>query len=412
MDTHTLHELNEYIRRILALNLAEPIWVKCEIAQVDIAKGHCFMDLVEKDQEGADIIARADAVIWERTLRRLRRKLQSQLTALLQDGMEVLLYARVDFNERYGLKLIVEDIDPGFTLGQLELQKRQTLERLRNEKLLQKNKQCPAPIVWQNIAVLSSQNAAGLQDFLHQLSHNPYQYKINISLFDATLQGAAASASMAHELKKIALKKNRWDVAVIIRGGGARLDLSPFNEYRLCKQLAEMPVPMLTGIGHETDETIADLVAHTTLKTPTAVADHIINHNLAFESQVIQLEQQLRWIVQAQLSQHQLKLQEAEEQLFLLVQQQLVRQQERLLSIEQQLPTLINSNIKTHRLILEQFEKIANLLNVENSLERGYSLATQNGRLIRSADQLKPGEEVNVRLSKGSFTSIIKSKKS
>lgn len=412
METHTLFELNEYIRRILALNLAEAVWIKCEIAQVDMARGHCFLDLVEKNEQGSDIIARANAVIWERTYRSLKRKMPQQLPSLLQEGMEVRLFARIDFNERYGLKLILEDIDPVFTLGQLELQKRQTLERLQKEGLLQKNRQHPLPQVWQNIAVLSSQNAAGLQDFLHQLEHNPYQYRINVHLYDATLQGTAAGASMAHELQKIALKKDKWDVVVIIRGGGAKLDLAPFNEYRLCKQIAELPVPLITGIGHETDETIADMVAHTALKTPTAVADFILNHNLTFESRIVELEQQLRWIVQAQLGQHHLRLQEAEEQLFLLIQQQLVRQQERLLALEQQLPSLLMYTIKNHRLVLEQIEKIAELLNVEKSLQRGYALTTRKGKLIRSVDQLEEGAEVNIRLSDGSFTSIVKKKES
>lgn len=412
MEAHTLFELNEYIRRILALNLAEAVWIKCEIAQADMAKGHCFLDLVEKDEEGTDIIARANAVIWQRTYRSLQRKLGKQLSSLLQEGMEVMLYARVDFNERYGLKLIIQDIDPAFTLGQFELQKRQTLERLQKENLLNKNKQHPLPLVWQNIAVLSSQNAAGLQDFIHQIDNNPHQYQIKLQVFDATLQGNAAAASMAHALQKIALKKNTFDLVVIIRGGGAKLDLAPFNEYRLCKQIAELPLPLLTGIGHETDETIADLTAHTALKTPTAVADFILHHNLAFESKIVELEQQLRWIVQAQLSQHQLRLQEAEEQLFLLVQQQLVRRQERLRAIENQLPALIKNNIKTHHLVLEQLEKIAELLNIENTLKRGYSLTTQEGKLIRSVDQLKEASEVNVQLSDGSFSSIVKKKES
>jgi exodeoxyribonuclease VII large subunit len=412
LEAHTLFELNEYIRRILALNLAEAVWIKCEIAQLDMAKGHCFLDLVEKDEQGTDIIARANAVIWQRSYRSLQRKLGRQLDSLLQEGMEVMLFARVDFNERYGLKLIIQDIDPAFTLGQFELQKRQTLERLQKENLLNRNRQHILPLVWQNIAVLSSQNAAGLQDFIHQIENNPYQYKINLQLFDATLQGNAAAASMAHALQKIALKKNKFDLVIIIRGGGAKLDLAPFNEYRLCRQIAELPLPLLTGIGHETDETIADLTAHTALKTPTAVADFILHHNLAFEGRIVELEQQLRWIVQAQLSRHQLRLQEAEEQLFLLVQQQFVRQQERLRAMENQLPALIKSNVKTHRLVLEQLEKIAELLNVENTLKRGYSLTTQEGKLIRSVDQLKEASEVNVRLSDGSFSSTVKKKKS
>lgn len=412
MENHTLFELNEYIRRVLALNFAEPLWVKCEIAQVDFVNGHCFMDLVEKDDEGEQIVARAGGAIWQRTHRSLSRKLGKQIETLLQEGMEVMFCVKVDFNERYGLKLIVRDIDPAYTLGQFERQKRKTLERLQNEGLMQLNKQHTLPLAWQNIAVLSSQNAAGLQDFLHQLHNNPYEYRLNIKVFDATLQGVTAASSMIHALKKIDRQRGHWDGLVIIRGGGARLDLAPFNEYELCREIANLSLPVITGIGHETDETIADQVAHTALKTPTAAADFILNKNLAFESRIVELEQQLRWIIQAQLGHHQLKLQEAEERLSLLVQQQFIRQEERIQALAEQLPVLIRHHLKNKQQELEQLEWLVDLLDVDNSLKRGYSLTTQNGKLIRSSEQLEEGAEIETRLSRGAFTSVVKTKKS
>ncbi len=412
METHTLFELNEYIRRVLALNFSEPVWIKCEIAQVDLARGHYFMDLIEKGADGDRIIARANAVLWQRTHRSLHRKLGAQLQSLLQEGMEVMLCARVDFNERYGLKLIVEDIDPVYTLGQFELQKRQTLERLQKEELLRSNKQHALPLVWQNLAILSSTNAAGLQDFLHQLSDNPYGYQINVKLYDASLQGNTAASSMIQELKKMERMAHHWDCVIIIRGGGAKLDLAPFNEFELCKQIAQLSVPVITGIGHETDETIADLVAHTALKTPTAVADFILNTNIDFESTIVELEQQLRWITQAQLSQEQLRLQELEEKLALIVQQQFIRQEERIKVLEEQLPILIRNHLKIKSQEVEQLAWLLELLDLDQTLKRGYSLTSRDGQLIRSSAEVKEGESVVTRLHRGKIFSTIHKKES
>ncbi len=410
METHTLFELNEYIRRVLALNFYEPIWIKCEIAQVDLARGHYFLDLIEKGEDGNSIIARANAALWQGTFRGLSRKLGAQLQPLLQEGMEVMLCARVDFNERYGLKLIIEDIDPVYTIGQFELQKRRTLESLQKDGLLQRNKQHALPLVWQNLAVLSSTNAAGLQDFLHQLSDNPYGYRIHLKVFDATLQGPTAAASMIQELRKIDQMARHWDGVIIIRGGGAKLDLAPFNELDLCRQIAQMSIPVITGIGHETDETIADLVAHSALKTPTAVADFILNTNIQFENAILELEQQLRWTVQAQITQELLHLQELEEKLALLMQQQLIRQEEKINAMEEQLPVLIQNHLKIHNREIQQLAFLIELLDLENTLKRGYSLTSLEGQLVRSVNELKEGDEIATRLSQGSFSATINKK--
>ncbi len=411
-DAHTLFELNEYIRRILALNLSEPIWVKCEIAQFDIAKVHCFLDLVEKDEEGTQIIARAGAVIWDRTYRSLKRKLGKELQSLLQEGMEVMFYCQVDYHERFGLKLIIQDVDLSYTLGKYEQQKRWTLDQLQKEKLLSLNKEKKLPLVLQNIAVLSSQNAAGLQDFLHQISNNPFQFHINTQIFDATLQGESAVPSMMKALKKINLQSKKWDCLVIIRGGGAKLDLAPFNDYDLCKSIAEMSLPVLTGIGHETDETIADFVAHTVLKTPTAAADFILSKNMAYENSLLEIEQQIKWIVRAKISQGMLELKEQEERLLLLVQQLFIRQEERLKAIEEQFPLLVFQNLKSFHQELKQLEELSILLNVENSLKRGYSITEYNGQILTSVDQIEDGSEITTHLKQGILKSTIHKKES
>ena len=193
MKTYSLFELNEFIRRIIALNLAEALWVQGEFAQVSESRGHYYINLIQKEDDNNEIIAQASAILWAKDFRRLKREKGKTLNQLLQSGLQVLIKVRADFHERYGLKLIIEDIDPSYTLGQLELQRRAIIEKLHKEKLLHKNNQHPLPYVLQRIAVVSSSTAAGYQDFLKQLNNNPYGYTFNNKLFPAAVQGKMLS---------------------------------------------------------------------------------------------------------------------------------------------------------------------------------------------------------------------------
>lgn len=406
MEVHRLYELNEFIKRIVALNFPQAIWVKGEIAQADQSRGHYFIDVIEKS--GEDIIARADAVIWQKTYHKLYRQLGKQLESLIQEGVEIMVKARVDFHERYGYKLIIEDIDPAFTLGQLEAQKRETLEKLYEEKLLGKNKSQLLPAVIQKVAVLSSEKAAGLQDFIYQMKDNLYGYHFDIQVFECQLQGTEAPGKMVRQLHSIQQNHERFDCAVIIRGGGAKIDLAPFNDYELCKKIAKMPLPVLVGIGHETDESLADQVAHSSLKTPTAVAEFLINHNLTFESQVVQLEQQLRWIAQQQLNTQQLALQRLEEMLYLPIQRQIAQHYQQISYLEGQLQPLVSSLLQKAIYELRELEGINKLLTIENTLARGYSLTYRENEIIRHTKELNDGDQIHTRLQHGQLISIVK----
>lgn len=408
LDVHTLHELNEHLRRIVALNFPESIWIKGEIAQIDIAKGHCFIDLIEKNDE--QLIARADAVIWERTLRKLYRQLGSQFQDIMQEGMEVMIKAQVDFNERYGYKLIIEDIDPSYTIGQLEIQKRATLQKLQAQNLIGRNRKLRLPLVIQNIAVLSSATAAGLKDFLHQLSENLYQYSFKTTVFESTLQGSNAPKEIIRSLKKINLSAQAYDCVAIIRGGGAKIDLNSFNDYDLCFQIANMSLPVIVGIGHETDETLTDLMAHTALKTPTAVAEYFIQHNEQFEGAILQMEQQLQWFMQQQLSQQQLKLQQLEEQLILPIQRKILKASQDLSYLEGNLFPLVKSQLKQANLELQQLERLNTLLDVQQTLARGYSITTLGKSIIQDSSQVKEGDHIVTQLATGQIESTIKNK--
>jgi len=233
--SHTLFEFNEFIRRVIALNLPQALWIRSELADVKSSRGHFYLDLVQKKEDSEEIIAQAQAVIWSKNYRSLQKKIGSDFETLLQPGMEILFLAKAEFHERYGLKLMVEDIDPAHTLGKLEMLRRETIRKLQSLNLLQKNGQVPLRPVLQRIAVLSSERAAGFQDFLKHLMGNAFGYQFNIQFFQVAVQGASVEKEVMAELESLALRAQEFDAVVIIRGGGARLDLAAFDRFFIGK---------------------------------------------------------------------------------------------------------------------------------------------------------------------------------
>ncbi len=408
MEQHTLFELNEHIRRVLALNLPEALWVSCEIFQISRSKGHCFLSLVEKgDGEGEELRARAEGIIWRKQYSRLQRKLGKDLPRLLQVGTQVLLQVRVDFHERYGYKLLVEDIDLSFTLGQMELKRRATLDQLEKAGHMGRNRSLPLPLVPQRLAVISSARAAGLQDFLRQLEQNEYGYRFALKLFPAAMQGVKTVEEVAWQLETINGKQQPFDAVVIIRGGGARLDLAAFDEYELCAAVARQQLPVLVGIGHEVDDVLLDRVAHTSLKTPTAVAEFLLNRLMQFEAQLLQSGQGIARLAQQRLQRENLSLERFQQQLQLLPRQQTRREQQRLQNLEGQMPAALRQRLRQADSELDRCEELLRLLHPEATLSRGYSLTLKDGRIISSAEALKTGDRITVRLKDGSINSQV-----
>jgi exodeoxyribonuclease VII large subunit len=407
METHRLFELHQFIRRAIALNLPDPIWVSCEIHQLNFSREHYFLTLVEKGDNGEELVAQADGVIWKGQIRQLRRSLGTTFTQLLKEGMEVKLLVKVDFHERYGYKLVIEDIDPTYTLGKLAIQREAVLQQLKQEGLLKLNKQFSLPTVIQKIAVISSQNAAGLQDFIQQLEQNHYAYQFQWQLFEAAVQGTQVEKEVVHQLKKISRSAHKYDCIAILRGGGARLDLAGFDKYKVCEAAAKMPVPVLSGIGHETDEALLDLVVHTALKTPTAVADFIIQRNLHFEAHLEQLLLQTSNLVNQMIKEEQLELQKQEQR----IQEQalrLIRSKERILDrISENLPLLVKIHTSKAQQQLEQYMAIIELLNPAATFKRGYSLVTKDGENIHSAKHLNTGDMITTHFEDGTIKSEV-----
>ena len=405
---YSLLELNNYIRQVLVLNFSESLWVSCEIAQIGHSRGHYYLDLVEKDTLTDAVAAKSQAILWRRDYLRLQIELGTALDSLLQDGVQVLLKVKVNYHEAYGLKFIIEEIDPAYTLGQLEIKRQQTILQLRKEGLFEQNKTRYLPPVLQRIAVLSSETAAGLQDYLVQTKQNPYGYRIDNQLFAATVQGTGVEKEMRSRLASIARRKEDFDAVVIIRGGGARLDLSAFDGYKLCKAIAEFPLPVLTGIGHDSDETVADLTAHTALKTPTAVADFILTRNAAFEGEMQHLGQYVFRYAAQQIKTAELEIKQAEQALHFSVKNYLRERESELRQAAKDIPAAVKFRLFAAEQQLNTLEKSIELLSPAAVLKRGFTLTEKDGKIMRSAADLQKGDVAVTHFWDGERTSVVR----
>ncbi|MCA1760550.1 MAG: exodeoxyribonuclease VII large subunit, partial [Bacteroidales bacterium] len=288
----TLFELNQWIKDALSSSIPGTVWVVAEISELkENRTGHCYLELVEK--EGNEITARARATIWSYTYRILKPYFETTTGQFFTHGIKVLVQVSVEYHPAYGLSLNIKDIDPAYTVGDMALQRKEIIERLQNEGVFEMNKELELPLVPQKIAVISSKTAAGYQDFMNQLESNPPGIKFYTHLFEAYMQGGEAVPSIMAALDRIFEYDDFFDAVAIIRGGGATADLSSFDNYDLAFHITQFPLLVVTGIGHEKDDTIIDLVAHTRMKTPTAVAEFFISGAERFYERLTGLEEEV-----------------------------------------------------------------------------------------------------------------------
>ena len=286
-----LSELNGRVKKAIAETFTAPTWVIAEISELKVNRnGHCYLVLIEKEENGDAIVAQAKATIWSYTFRMLKPYFESTTGQPLTEGIKVLISVSVEFHELYGYSLNIRDIDPTYTLGDMARRRKEIISRLQNEGVADMNKELTLPLVPQKIAVISSPTAAGYQDFIDQLTKNPAGYHFHIKLFPAIMQGNQAESSIIVALEQIYLYESFFDAVVIIRGGGSQADLSCFDNYNLAYFITQFPLPVITGIGHEKDDSIVDLVAHTRLKTPTAVAEFLISGITQFDIRLDELK--------------------------------------------------------------------------------------------------------------------------
>ena len=407
-NVFSLYDLGTLIKRVLSLNFQDKIWVKAEIAACKVVRGIAYLDLIEKEEGQSDkIIAQQSAVIWQGTLQKLNGKLSEPITGFLETGREVLVLVQIDFNARYGLKLVIDDIDPAYTLGKL-FQQRKELEKLMYiEKLHEPNKRIELTPVIQKIAVLSNDQAAGYHDFVHQLSENAMNYAFSLTLFPISLQGTLVEETVITQLKEILKSENTFDVVLILRGGGSKLDLAGFDSIHICRAISSFPIKIITGIGHEVDETLSDLVAGISLKTPTAVAEYLLYHNQTFEASIQQMVVKINDIAKNKVQQEKLRILRFQHELSLRPMRVIDKTNTNLEYIHKYLPNLVNNRLKKEKVKLSYIDRLISLVNISNTLKRGFSITKVLPDHKPLNDGFKANMEIETLWEKGNFRSII-----
>ncbi len=405
IKSYTLYELTEHLRRVISLNFPESVWITCEIAQLSYSKGHCYMDLIQKNEQD-QIAVLCKAVAWERNILRLRGLYASIIDKVLSEGAEVKLKIRVDYNERYGLSLIVDDIDTAFSVGKWAIKRQETILKLKKEKYFELQSKLKIPKILQRIAIISSSTAAGWQDFYNHILLNQYQYHFDIRLHEAAMQGVNSAKEIAAQLKN--MDAIEYDCVVIVRGGGAKTDLSSFDDYDLAKAIALCKIPVIVGVGHDVDESVADLIASVSLKTPTACADFIIDHNLEFEQALLYLQQIMIQQISQRIDYEQNTLTLLSNTLTMQTQNLLSQSSYQLQNIEQQLSFGVQQQLRDAQNSLSQIERLLEANDPIQILKKGYSYTLLDGKLVTDINDVKNGDSIMTVLKNGSFDSIVK----
>lgn len=427
---YTLKELNAMVRDAIETELPDEYWVQAELAECRESRGHCYMELIEKDELNNTPIARSSAKCWKSTWNVVRPYFERETGQRLHAGMKVLLKVYAQFHEAFGFSWIVTDIDPTYTLGDMARRRQEIIAHLKAEGVFDLNRELYMPLFPQRIAVISSATAAGYGDFCNQLADNPYGFYFSTQLFEATMQGEATEQSIIQALNRIYLSVNSFDVVVIIRGGGATSDLSCFDSLPLAENVANFPLPVITGIGHDRDESIIDMVAHTNVKTPTAAAALLISYLKDVLDAINQAEATITRHVRSQLEMEKLRLNRItsilprlfptikarqETRLDALynrisshVGQTLLTCNARLITLEQKFPLVAVQRISTEKHRLAIMEEKSKLLDPTLLLSRGYSITLKDGKAVRDPKSLTSGDEIVTRLEKGTIKSIIK----
>ncbi len=429
----SLSELNALVKDAVEYTLPDAYWVRAEVASVHESRGHCYMELTEtidSKGKGGTLVAQARACCWAGTWMRLSPKFQSVTGERLHAGMSVLLCVSASFHVLYGFSWIVTDIDPTFTMGDMARRRQEIIRKLKADGVYDLNKQLHIPMFCKRIAVVSSATAAGYGDFVNQLENNDYGFKFETKLFPAVMQGEQLERSIIAALEEVYLEGQRdgntdyaFDTVVIIRGGGSTTDLSGFDSLALAENIANYPLPVITGIGHTRDESVADLVACKALKTPTAVAAFLID-NLAQTAECIDnAATRMAKAVSTRMQTEQMRLDRIEQymsnafairkereerriadytsRMNVAIDRQLTHERNRVETITYRLPMLIKTLIQgeTHR--LQMAEQRTEALNPVNILKRGYSITLHKGHAVKDASQLKKDDMVTVMFAEG-----------
>lgn len=407
----SLYELNALVKRSITVCMPDTYWVQAELSDVrSNYSGHCYVEFVQKEPKGNNLIAKARGTIWNNVYHILKPYFERETGQAFVAGIKVLVNVSVVFHELYGYSLSVNDIDPTYTLGDMARRRREILKRLEEEGVLTLNKELELPMLTQRIAVISSATAAGYGDFCNQLENNPYGFVFHPRLFPAIMQGDRVEQSIISALDAINAERDCWDVVVIIRGGGATSDLSGFDTYELAVNCAQFPLPVITGIGHERDDTVLDSVSHTRVKTPTAAAEFLISH---LHQTADVLEEYASFIVQsvsARMEKEKSRLARLVEHVPLCTRMRLKDGRHRLQLLETQLGVAVQRRMERECHRLQLLEQQVKTVSPEHLLKRGYSVTLKDGRAVTDASALQAGDELTTRFAQGEVKSIVTEK--
>ena len=382
---YSLRQLNLLVREAIEDALPDEYWVEAELSECRENSGHCYMELIEKDERSNTPVARASAKCWRQTWLMAKPYFERTTGQPLRAGMKVLLRVYAQFHEAYGFSWIVTDIDPTYTLGDMARKRQEIIRQLKEEGVFDLQRELHIPTFAKRIAVISAQNAAGYGDFCRQLEDNDYGFRFEVTLFPAIMQGEQVETSVISALNNVYERIHDFDVVCILRGGGASADLSGFDTLALAENVAQFPLPIITGIGHDRDESILDMISHTRVKTPTAAAAFLIDHMRNVWERISQLAMLIPTLALRVLSEsrHRIEL------------------------LENRLPVAIERRMTTQRNLLENLTIKLQGFDPQLLLSRGYSITLHNGRAVRDPKQLKPGEEIETRVEKGTIKSIV-----
>ena len=436
----TLYELNSLVREVLECEMPDEYWVEAELSECRESHGHCFMELIQKDEQNATPIAKASARCWASKWMLIRPGFERTTGQRLHAGMKVLLKVYAQFHETYGFSWIITDIDPTYTLGDMARKRQEIIRQLKAEGVFDLQRELRLPLFCQRIAVISSETAAGYGDFCNQLADNPYGFRFDFTLFPAIMQGEDVEKSIIAALGRIYSEYSEYsddseysdspyDCVVIIRGGGATSDLSGFDTLALAENVANFPLPIITGIGHDRDESILDMISHTRVKTPTAAAAFLIDHLKTVLDALNDSQEQILRLAQQKLTYYKSQFATVAELLPRLFSNVKIRQEARLdalnnrlilssgsklstlnsqlSTLSDRLPILLDRRLMAEKHRLQLIEEKARSLDPALLLKRGYSITLKDGHVLRNATALRPGDEIETRLANGTVRSTV-----
>ncbi len=383
---YSLQELCNILHNSIETLCPKECWVRAEIGSIAVKSGNCYMELIEKNTQGDTLAAKLRATCWSNTYALLSPYFSSETGQNLQAGLQVLLCGNITFHSVYGLSFQVIGIDPSYTIGDIARQRRETIERLQKEGLMDLQKALDLPLLLQHIAVISSNEAAGYEDFCNQLHNNSAHFCYYTELFPAIVQGDRAEKSIIDALQQIHERITDFQAVVIIRGGGATTDLKCFDSYELAASFARFPLPVIAGIGHQKDISVVDMVVHTNVKTPTAAAEFIIAHTMEQQEYLLHLYQRLQ----------------------IACMQPVLREKQRLIYLQSKLQHTFSQVLTNHKNRLQMLEKSLAIHSPEHLYKMGYSLTLCHGKPVHSVNEVKSGDELTTELIDGTLTSVVK----